>query len=78
MARIIKDEELRAYQERIGAKQYRALYMYELNKAIRLRKSNKRYSGENYVNPEEKLNAIKEKYKNGVTDDILAEFMENM
>lgn len=49
-----------------------------MNKAIRLRKSNKRYIGENYVFSEEKLNIIKEKYKNGVTDEILAEFMKNM
>lgn len=73
MGRTIKDEELRAYQERIGAKQYRASYMYELNKAIRLKKSNKRYSGENYVNSEEKLNTLKEKYKNGVTEEIIKE-----
>jgi hypothetical protein len=78
MARKIKDEELRAYQERIGAKRYRKLYLYEANKAIRLRKSNKRYSGENYVNSEEKLNTIKEKYKNGITTEILAEFMKNI
>lgn len=78
MARTIKDKELRTYQERMGAKRYRELYLYEMNKAIRLRKSNKRYSGENYVFSEEKLNIIKEKYKNGVTDEILAEFMKNM
>ena len=65
MSRIIKDEELRAYRERIGAKQYRDLYLYEANKVRRLTRNNTRYSGYNYVNSEEKLNAIKEKYKNG-------------
>ena len=75
MAKIIKDEELRAYQERIGAKQYRALYMYETNKSIRWQKNNIRYSRKHYVNSEEKLNAIKQKYKNGVTKEILAEWL---
>lgn len=69
----IKDEELRAYQKRIGTKQYRALFLYEANKVRRLTRNNIRYSKTNYVNSEEKLNAIKEKYKNGVTEDILQE-----
>lgn len=71
--RKIKDDELRTYRERIGFKQYRALYMHEVNKALRLAKNNKRYSGKKYINSEERLDTIKEKYKNGVTEEILAE-----
>lgn len=69
----ITDEELRAYQERLGVEQYRALYMYEANKVRRLTRNNTRHSGKDYVNSEEKLNAIKEKYKNGVTEEIIKE-----
>ena len=75
MTKIIKDEELKAYQERLGAKQYRALYLYETNKVRRLTRNNIRNSGTHYVNSEEKLNAIKEKYKNGVTQEIMEEWL---
>lgn len=75
MSKIIKDEELKAYQERLGTKQYRALYLYEANKVRRLTRNNIRNSETHYVNSEEKLNAIKEKYKNGVTQEIMEEWL---
>ena len=75
MSRTIKDEELRAYQKRIGAKQYRALYLYESNKAIRLARNDIRHSRTHYVNSAEKLDAIKQKYKNGVTQEIMKEWL---
>lgn len=71
----IKDEELRNYQERLGAEQYRVLYLYEANKVRRLTRNNIRQSGKDYVNSKEKLNAIKEKYKNGVTQEIMEEWL---
>ena len=71
----IKDKELRVYQEKIGSKEYRALYIYEANKARRLTKNDTRHSRMNYANSAEKLNAIKQKYKNGVTKEILAEWL---
>lgn len=75
MSRTIKDDELREYQIRLGVEQYRALYLYEANKVRRLMRNNTRFSGKDYVNSKEKLNAIKEKYKNGVTKEILTEWM---
>ena len=75
MSRTIKDEDLRAYQKRIGAKQYRALFMYEANKSIRLAKNNIRYSGKHYVNSEEKLDDIKQKYKKGIMQEIMEEWL---
>jgi hypothetical protein len=42
------------------------------------KKKTMRFSGEIYINSEEKLNAIKEKYKNGITKDILKEFAESL
>ena len=71
----IKDEELRNYQERLGAKEYRALYLYNANKVRRLARNNIRQSGKHYVNSKEKLNAIKEKYRNGVTQEIMEEWL---
>lgn len=71
----ITDKELREYQERLGVEQYRALYSYESNKVRRLTRNNIRQSRKDYVNSKEKLNAIKEKYKNGVTKEILTEWL---
>ena len=39
-------------------------------------RNNTRYSGNDYVNLKEKLNAIKEKYKNGVTQEIIEEWLK--
>ena len=42
------------------------------------KKKTMRFSGDIYANSEEKLNAIKEKYKNGITKEILKEFAESL
>lgn len=75
MPKTIKDEELREYQKRLGVEQYRALYLYEANKVRKLTRNNIRHSRTHYVNSEEKINAIKEKYKNGVTKEIMEEWL---
>ena len=48
------------------------------NKSSRIRNYNLRASRKHYENSEEKLEQIKEKYKNGVTMDILKEFVSFM
>ena len=74
----IEDEELRKYQCEIGQKEYRKFQMNYCNKSARIRNYNLRASGKHYENSEEKLEQIKEKYKNGVTMDILEEFVSFM
>ena len=74
----IKDEELREYQRQIGSKEYKKIQMNFCNKSARIRKYNLRASRKHYDNSEEKLEQIKEKYKNGVTMDILKEFLSFM
>lgn len=65
----IKDRELREYQKRIGAEEYRRQYQ-----SLYLQtKYKKRYSNKVYENSPEKIKAMKEKYKNGITNDILEE-----
>lgn len=71
----IKDEKLRKYQRQIGLKEYKKLQMNYCNKSARIRYYNLRASRQHYENSEEKLEQIKEKYKNGVTMDILKEFI---
>ena len=74
----IKDEELREYQRQIGSKEYRKLQMNYCNTSTRIRNYNLRASRQRYENSEERLKEIKEKYKNGVTMDILKEFVSFM
>lgn len=74
----IEDEELREYQHEIGQKEYRKFQMNYCNKSARIRNYNLRVSGKHYENSEEKLEQIKEKYKNGITMDILKEFVSFM
>ena len=74
----IKDEELREYQLKIGQKEYRKFQMNYCNKSARIRNYNLRASGKHYENSEEKLEQIKEKYKNGITKNILEEFVNFM
>ena len=78
MSSYVKNNKRRRI-ERVSRKnrveQYRDLYLYEANKVRRLIKSNVKYSGKHYVNSPEKLNAIKQKYKNGVTQEIIEEWL---
>ena len=67
----IEDNELREYQHEIGQKEYRKFQMNYCNKSARIRKYNLRASGKHYKNSEEK-------YKNGITMDILKEFVSFM
>lgn len=71
----IEDEELREYQRQIGSKEYRKVQMNYCNKSARLRDYNLRASRKNYENSEERLKEIKEKYNNGVTKEILSEWI---
>lgn len=71
----IEDDELREYQLKIGQKEYKKVQTNYCNKSARIRKYNLRASGKHYENSEEKLEQIKEKYKNGVTKEILSEWI---
>lgn len=71
----ILDPELREYQSEIGKEKYRKIQINYCIKSKRIRNNNLRASRKRYENSEEKLMEIKEKYKNGVTMDILKEFV---
>ena len=38
----------------------------------------RRFSGRSYKNSEQRLNELREKYKNGITAEIMQEFAENL
>lgn len=71
----ILDPELREYQSEIGKEKYRKIQINYCIKSKRIRDNNLRSSRKHYENSEERLMEIKEKYKNGVTMDILKEFV---
>ena len=73
--RKIECEELREYQRQIGSKEYRKVQMNYCNKSARIRGYNLRASKKHYENSEQRLKEIKEKYKNGVTKEILSEWI---
>lgn len=68
------DKELLAYRDVIGEKEFRLEY-YKLYSEPR-NTPDKRYSGKRYENSPEKLKAIKEKYKNGVTEEHIKEMLK--
>lgn len=70
----ILDPELREYQSEIGKEKYRKIQINYCIKSKRIRDNNLRSTRKRYENSEERLMEIKEKYKNGVTMDILKEF----
>jgi hypothetical protein len=71
VARIIKDKELREYFELIGKSEYKRQYSALYNQAKY--HPNSRNSGRRYQNSPQKIKDIKEKYKNGVTEEIMKE-----
>lgn len=62
MPKRIADPELAEYHDRIGAEEYKKQYtsLYEKTKY------NRRYSRRKYENSDSRIQALKEKYKNGV------------
>ena len=71
----IEDEELREYQRQISSKEYKKVQMNYCNKSARIRDYNLRASKKHYENSDQRLKEIKEKYKNGVTKEILSEWI---
>lgn len=69
------DEELEAYRRKIGEEEYNIQYHRIYSHSHNIRVYNTRYSGSKDVKPD--LNKIKEKYKNGVTEDILKEMFSD-
>ena len=61
------DDELEAYRIRIGDYEFKRQYLY----AYHFTQNSKRFSGNIYTNSEEKLEQLREKYKNGVPDGIV-------
>ena len=67
------DKELEKYMNFIGKENYKREY----NRLYRFAKdSNTRYSKKEYENSKDKLNEIKEKYKNGVNINHINEMLE--
>ena len=62
------DKELKAYRKLIGVKEYETQYHRLYSEA---KQNNERYSGLKYTNSKAKLNAIKEKYRNGISVETL-------
>ena len=74
----ILDNELREYRSKIGNEKFKKIQINYCIKSKRIRDNNLRASRKHYKNSEEKLVEIKEKYKNGVTMDILKEFVREL
>ncbi len=71
----ILDPELREYRSEVGEKKFRKIQINYCIKSKRIKDNDLRASRKHYKNSEERLMQIKEKYKNGVTMDILKEFI---
>lgn len=67
------DKELEDYKQLLGEKEFWKQYYRVCSKTQNIREHNTRYSKGKKVKPD--LEKIKEKYKNGVTDDIIKEML---
>ena len=77
MGNRIKDKELAELQDNLGKKAYADLYRKTWMNC-NYGKSHKRASGKVYQNDEKKMAEIKAKYKNGVTKEIISEWINNL
>ena len=71
----ILDHELSEYRSEIGKEKFKKIQINYCIKSKKIRDNNLRASRKHYENSEERLMEIKEKHKNGVTMDILKEFV---
>lgn len=69
------DKELDDIRRELGPEKYNRIYNTIYCRTLRRSKSNIRYSEKEYTNDSDKIKTIKEKYKNGVTADILNEWL---
>lgn len=76
MSNKIKDAELNQYADQIGHRKYREQYQHLYQKAMQ--SGNKRYSGRHYENDQQKLLQIKQKYKSGVTLQMINRMLEEL
>ena len=74
----ILDDELREYRSEIGKEKVKKIQINYCIKSKKIRDNNLKANRKHYKNSEEKLVEIKEKYKNGVTMDILKEFVREL
>ena len=72
--RVIEDGELREYAERIGRDEYRRQYRLLYEQASKY--PNKRWGGKRKRTID--LDKIREKYRNGVTPEILDEWRKDL
>lgn len=70
--RLSKTDELLQYRRRIGDAEYRKQYLALYRFA---EQSTRRNSGKEYENTKDHLQSLKEKYKNGVNNDIIKEMV---
>ena len=77
MGNRVKDKELAELQDNLGKKTYNDLYI-KIYMNCKNNKSHKSASGKIYENDEKKIAGIKEKYKNGVTKEIINEWINNL
>lgn len=68
----MKDKELEEYKQKIGEKEYQRQY-WNLYQVAYYRPTT-RFSHKQYENSEQRLNEIKEKYKNGVPVEVIEDF----
>ena len=71
----VRDKELGEYRKRIGPKKYKKQYDFLYHEAM---DKKSRFSKKDYENSPEKLKQIKEKYKNGISKEIINEWINNL
>lgn len=72
MSKNKKDPELAAYKDMVGEDNYWREYN---NLRMQAKQSKSRYSKLKYINTVDKLNEIKNKYKNGVSKETINEML---
>ena len=77
MGNRVKDKELAELRDNLGKEAYADLYRKTWMNC-HYGKSHKRASGKVYQNDEKKMAEIKAKYKNGVTKEIINEWINNL
>lgn len=71
-------DEITEWHKEVGEKEYHRQYsrIWETSKYIQ--KTNVRASKLNYTNNKKKLDNIKEKYKNGVSDEMISDWINSI
>lgn len=71
-------DEITEWHRRVGNKEYHREYSRQYERSKYIKENNTRASNLSYTNDKEKIKNIKDKYKNGISDEFISSWINSI